>query len=204
VFANVPYNVCDPSLYPTVHLLDGFSLLLDFNKNHQQMAGGPRAVWRSTYPQGRCCVLTVFKFLSAHTPAPDSPMLSVLGTRLSTATINAVFKATAVLHHLDPKRLLPHPMRFGVICQLDSAGFDDATKMRQGDWPTFLGMHVYCHAAINYAKCIANTLHYAALISIHYSQHTYATVLPGTPASRHVPTSSLAPPTTGFKRTRLR
>jgi hypothetical protein len=131
-FSNIPYNVCYPSLYPPGHLPDGFSLLLDFHKNHQQGAGGPRAVWRSTHPQGRCCVLTAFAFLSAHPPAPDTPLLSALGTQLSAATINVVFKATAKRQGLDPKRLLPHSMRFGVIYQLDSAGFDDATKRATG------------------------------------------------------------------------
>jgi hypothetical protein len=82
-----------------------------------------------------------------------------------------------------------------VICQLDSAGFDDSTKMRQGDWSTTQGMQVYCHAAVNHAKRIAHVVHDATLLPIHYSQNTYATVLPGPALSRHVPIHSLlAPP----------
>jgi hypothetical protein len=209
-FDNCPFNVCHPTLYPKGRLPDGFSLLLDYNKNHQQGAGGPRAVWRSTHMVGRCCVLTAFAFLSIYPPLPDMPLLSSLGYHLSAATILAIFRATAILHKLDPKRLLPHSMRFGVICQLDSAGFDDATKMRQGDWSTTQGMQVYCHAAVNHAKRIAATVHDATLLPIHYSQHTYATALPGATQSRHVTLASLDAPrpraalAPSAKRTRLR
>jgi hypothetical protein len=135
--------------------------------------------------------------------------LSGLGTQLTSATIIFVFKTTATRNGLDPTRLLAHSMRFGVICQLDSAGFDDSTKMRQGDWSTTQGMQVYCHAAVNHAKRIAHVVHDATLLPIHYSQNTYATVLPGPALSRHVPIHSLlAPPrpvSTGSraKRTRL-
>ena len=71
------------------------------------------------------------------------------------------------------------------------------------------GMQVYCHAAVNHAKRIAHVVHDATLLPIHYSQNTYATVLPGPALSRHVPIHSLlAPPrpvSTGSraKRTRL-
>jgi hypothetical protein len=74
---------------------------------------------------------------------------------------------------------------------LDSAGFDDATKMRQGDWSTTQVMQVYCHAAINHAKRIAHVVYDATLLPIHYSQHTYATALPTPSLSRRVATSSL-------------
>jgi hypothetical protein len=190
-FDNVPYNVCNPSAYPRGMLPEGFSLLLDFNKNHNNGAGGPRAVWRSPDSTHRCCVLTAFKFLSRYPPAPNSPLLSGLGTQLSVFVISAVLKRTAVLHGLDPTRLLAHSMRFGVICQLDSAGFEDSTKMRQGDWSTVSGMRVYCHAAVNHAKRIAATVHDATLLPIHYSQHTYATAAVSGARSRHVPVSSL-------------
>jgi hypothetical protein len=190
-FLNTPYNVCFPALYPPGLLPDGFSMLLDFNKNHQQGAGGPRAVWRSPHLTGRCCVLTAYAFLSAHPPLPNTPLLSSLGAQLTAAAITKVFRATAIRHNMDPKRLLCHSMRFGVICQLDSAGFDDATKMRQGDWSTTQGMRVYCHAAVSHAQRVASTVHDASLLPIHYSQNTYATALPGPLPSRHVPSWSL-------------
>lgn len=207
-FNDKPYNVCTPALYPPGLLPDGFSMLLDFNKNHQHGAGGPRAVWRSLQLGGRCCVLTAYAFLVAHPPLPDSPLLSGLGYHLSSATILAVLRATAIRLHLDPARVLPHSLRFGVICQLDSAGYDETTKMRQGDWSTSQGMQVYCHAAITHAKRIAHVVHDATLLPIHYSQHTYATAASASSLSRHVPISSLTPPSaaapsSSTKRSRL-
>jgi hypothetical protein len=81
-------------------------MLLDYH--HQHGAGGPRAVWRSIYPTGRCCVLTAVVFLSRYPPSPDTPLLSGLGYHLASATILSVFRAPARFHNLDS-------MRFGAI-----------------------------------------------------------------------------------------
>jgi hypothetical protein len=173
-FHGVPYSVTRPDLYPPGEWPEAFSLFLDFNKNNQDGQGGPRSVWCSPFPTGLCCVKTLFKFLVKHPPTPDSPLLSGIGFRVSSADVTRLFEATAAALGLPAGRLLPHSLRSGAIAQMVAARVPVNLLLDQGDWHSMQGLRSYAHTSLENAREKAGAIHDASLVPVSQSVHQYS------------------------------
>jgi hypothetical protein len=173
-FHRVPYQVTRPDLYPPGEWPEAFSLFLDFNKNNQAGQGGPRSVWCSPFPTGFCCVRILFKFLVKYPPAPQTPLLSGGGFRVSTADVTRLFAATAESLGLPPGRLLPHSLRSGAIAQLVAARVPVNLLLDQGDWHSLQGLRSYAHTSLEHAREKAGAIHDTSLVPVAQSVHQYS------------------------------
>ena len=173
-FDGVPYSVTNPDLYPPGEAPEAFSLFLDFNKNNQSGQGGPRSIWCSPYHGGFCCVRSLFSFLVAHPPPPQSPLLSGVGFRVTAAHVSRLFAATAVALGLPAGRLLPHSIRSGAIVQLVASRAPLNLLLDQGDWHTVQGLRSYAHTSLAHAREKADAIHDISLVPVSQSVHQYS------------------------------
>ena len=167
-----------PSLVPSRLSASDFSLLLDHSKRDLAGNGGPRSVtanpgYKPHDPDHICCVREIFSFLCEYPPLPSSPLLSGLGAQLSSAPLNALLKDVALSIGLDPHRLVPHSLRFGVLAQIPDAPESD--KMAQGNWSTVGGMRMYCRRSVTLARKIVTDIHSAAVCPVSHSLFMFAT-----------------------------
>lgn len=173
-FKGVPFSVTRPDLYPPGEVPEAFSLFLDFNKNNQAGQGGPRSIWCSPYDSGFCCVRTLFAFMVKYPPAPQSPLLSGVGFRVTSTHVSRLFDVTAMSLGLPPGRLLPHSIRSGAIVQLVAARAPVNLLLGQGDWHTLQGLRSYAHTSLEHAREKAAALHDTSLVPVSQSVHQYS------------------------------
>lgn len=173
-FSGAPYSVTRPDLYPSGSTPEAFSLFLDFNKNNQSGQGGPRSIWCSPYDSGFCCVQSLFVFLVAYPPPPQSPLLSGVGFRVTAAHVSRLFEITAAAIGLPPGRLLPHSIRSGAIVQLVAARAPINLLLDQGDWHTVHGLRSYAHTSLENAREKASAIHDTSLVPVSQSVHQYS------------------------------
>jgi hypothetical protein len=177
-FDDMPYYICFPELYPRGRFPDAFSLLIDHYKNDPAGNGGPRSIYANplydpTDPDSICCVREIFTFLSKHPPLQHSPLLSGMGQQISSSNINKILKMTAVRIGVDPSRLVPHSLRFGVLQQIEDA--DEETQLRQGNWNTIQGMRSYTRRSVMHARTITIALHAPSKCPLSHTLYMYAT-----------------------------
>ena len=177
-FGDDYYFVTNPEKYPRDQTPDAFSLLLDHTKNDHGGNGGPRSVFVNpdydpADPDSICCVRVLFEFLSKFPPLPHSPLLSGLGSQVTSKDINRILKITAIRLGIDPSRLVPHSIRFGGPAQMEEC--DEATQMEQGNWRSVQGMRTYTRRSITHARSIARILHAPATCPLSHTIFMYST-----------------------------
>jgi hypothetical protein len=175
-FGDDIFFVTRPELYPKDRIPDAFSVLIDHTKNDHGGNGGPRAVYanpdyNSADPDSICCVRTLFEFLKKYPPLPESPLLSGLGTQVSSSDINKILKITADRLGMDGGRMVPHSIRFGGPQQLEEA--DEETQMAQGNWRSVQGMKTYTRRSIKHARTVTKMLHAPASCPLSHTLYMY-------------------------------
>lgn len=151
-----------------------FLVFSDSVKNDARGKGGPRA----GAPNPRlhapfCCVTALGDFFRLFPPACTGSLFShpsVAGT-VTDKLVGDVLKEVATLMHLDPSRLLPHPICLGGPTQLQN--FSDAIKMCQGNWSTVNGMLAYARGSLQHASLVASALHDPSVVSDELVQLAY-------------------------------
>ena len=107
-------------------------------------------------------------------PSPESPVLSGIGFRVTTAHAKRLFDATAAVLGLPAGRLLPHSIRSGAIVQLVAAQAPVNLLLDQGDWHSVQGLRSYAHTSLENAREKTGAIHDVSLVPVSHSVHQYS------------------------------
>ena len=175
-FADTPFCICDPHLFPIDTIPDAFSCILQYSKNDKNGIGGPKAISRCLHiPPDRDCLTILFRYLYSNPPSRESAVLSN-----ESGQINASKHIRPVLNHLADKfgfhrsQLLIHSsIRAGALVALNNE--PNSVKAAQGCWTTVQGMSNYLRGTLEHAKHVSTLLHDNAICPIVTLQNIYLT-----------------------------
>ena len=117
-----------------------------FDKANQFGGMGMRAIAANPNfaATGHCSLRMLFSYFIEYPPQDGLPLFFTAPREFHLyERVNEILKETAVSLGLDPKRLLPHSLRAGVITQLNSGGHSEQDKLAAGAWRTLPGMAPY-------------------------------------------------------------
>jgi hypothetical protein len=175
VFDGVFYSVCYPALFPPGSP-SHFTTLLEFQKNDTRGKGGPKAIAHcSSVPMSYNCLSVLFNFLRRYPPLPNSPLLSGLGSQLSSHVLTPFLHQLADKFGFDRSKVSLHStIRSGAFSALEDES--DAVKLRQGGWGSIAGMLSYTRGSLRHADYVVEKLHDPSLVPIRVTQMTHNTL----------------------------
>lgn len=175
-WADTDFSVCFPSRFPPTPP-SRVSLRLDHLKNDRLGKGGPRSFAANPDPSAQvCCVRIVWEYFRAcHTP-PNSPALynSAIGHQATRASITSVLNVLAHIHGLDPKRLVPHSIRYGAIQGMLANDIGRESRQFQGGWTSAEGVIHYEQAFLAHGDRVAHAIHDDTSIPVSHIRHMSA------------------------------
>ena len=201
LFNGTPFSVCRPDLFPPSRP-DFFATLVEYQKQDQRGNGGPKAIAHcDKVDPAHYCLSILFEFLQLYPPAPNSPLLSGLGSQVPIELLQPPLHTLAKKFGFDPSKLHMHSsVRSGALTAL--ATEPDSVQQQQGGWKSLNGMLSYSHSSLSHASHVADLIHDASLVPVSVTQFTHNTFSPSPTAASSqprlpAPITTPAPPTTG-------
>ena len=151
-----PIQITSPEMFPPGESPVYMICLPDFDKGHPLGRLGMRAIKAMRQvpgqPEVHCSVTIIFNYFKLHPASPGGTLFSSFP--VSTCLyqcVRRVLKDTAIALGLDPRRVLPHGLRAGVITQLNSMGHSKEAKQRATGHASEAGLNAYERAALTHA-----------------------------------------------------